>query len=37
MKTRDEIETLLVMNAEKGEEETFKYIREKLRKYKEEK
>ena len=37
LKTRDEIETLLVMNAEKGEEETFKYIREKLRKYKEEK
>ena len=35
--TRDEIETLLVMNAEKGEEETFKYIREKLGKYKEEK
>ena len=36
LKTRDEIEELLVMNAEKGEEETFRYIKEKLRRYKEE-
>lgn len=31
LKTRDEIEKLLRMNAEQGEEETFKYIRKKLK------
>ena len=30
MKTRDELEKLLVMNYEKGEEETFQYIRRRL-------
>ena len=32
IKTRDEIESLLIMLAEKGEDETFKYIRERLSK-----
>ena len=31
LKTRDEIEKLLRMNAEKGEEETFRYIRQRLK------
>lgn len=31
LETRDEIEKLLRMNAEKGEEETFKYIRQRLK------
>lgn len=34
LKTRDEIEKLLRMNADKGEDETFKYIRKKLKEYK---
>lgn len=35
IKTRDEIEKLLCMLAEKGEEETFRYIRMRLKEYKE--
>ena len=31
MKTRDEIEKLLVMTAEAGEDEAFKYIRKRLK------
>ena len=30
LKTREEIEKLLIMTAEKGEEEAFKYIRKRL-------
>lgn len=37
LKTSDELEKLLIMNAEKGEDETFRYIRKRIKQFRQKK